>query len=141
MGLSDKLNEKIADALLEVEKQTAAVAVGLAQWQNGMRLTGSRSLQLTGGSQRLWGGSGRLVGWSLFAKGGSCEVVIRDSRVADAGDVLAAFTLVDGEDAQHWMGPTGVSFGEGLYIEETGAGVLVGAIWTGVGTAGVSTVA
>jgi hypothetical protein len=140
VGLSDKLNEKVAEALLEVEKQTAAVALGLAQWQNGARLTGARPLQVAGPSQRLWGGSGRLVGWSLFAANGPVTVLIRDSRVAGDGDVLAAFALADGEDAQQWMGPTGVSFGEGLFVEKTGAGALVGSVWTGTGTAGVGTV-
>ena len=130
MGLSDKLNERIAEAVLQVEKHAAEVAVGLAQWQNGNRLTGARPLSASDHPRR-WGGAGRLVGWSLYAKGGAVTVLMRDSRVAGDGDVLAAFSLADGEDAQLWMGPGGVSFGEGLYLDKTGAGSLVGSVWIG----------
>lgn len=130
MGISDKIAEKIAEALLEVEKHTAEVAVGLAQWQNGNRLTGARPLSASA-HPRLYGGSGRLVGWSLFASGGPVTVLVRDSRVTGDGDVLAAFSLVDGEDAQQWMGPGGISFGEGIFLEKTGAGALVGSVWIG----------
>lgn len=130
MGLSDKINDHLAEALTEVQLRSAEIAAGLAQWQNGNRLTAARPLQVNG-HPRLWGGSGRLVGWSVYAKGGPVEVLIRDSRVTGAGDVLGGFNLVDGEGDKLWLGPGGVSFGEGIFLEKTGAGALQGALWLG----------
>jgi hypothetical protein len=133
MGLiTDKIDERIAEALLEVQKHTADVAAGLAQWNNGQRLTGARPIDASR-HPRLWGGSGRLVGWSVYAKGGPVELLIRDSRVSGAGDPLAGINLVDGGNSVHWLGPGGVSFGEGLYLEVQSGSLtaLKGTIWLG----------
>jgi hypothetical protein len=133
MGIiTDKINERVAEALLEVEKQTAAVAAGLAQWQNGNRLTGARPIDASK-HPRLWGGSGRLVGWSLYAKGGPVELLIRDGRDAGTGDPLGGISLVDGGNSVHWLGPGGVSFGEGVYLDVQSGNftALRGSVWLG----------
>lgn len=130
--LNDKINERVAEALLEVEKHTAQVAAGLTQFNNGVRLTGARPLPVNSHG-RLWGGSGRLVGWSVYAKGGPVEVLVRDSRVGGAGDPLGGFNLVDGGSSSSWMGPGGVSFGEGIFLDvQSGAlTALRGTLWIG----------
>lgn len=132
MGIiTDKINDRVAEALLQIEKHAAEVATGLAQWQNGNRLTGARPLTI-GGHPRLWGAGGRLVGWSVYADGGPVTVLVRDTREADSGDVLAVIRLESGQDSQQWTGPTGVSFGWGLYLQQVaGAGKLVGSVWLG----------
>jgi hypothetical protein len=132
MGLNDKINERVAEALLEVEKHSSIIASGLTQFNRGQRLTGARSLPVTAHG-RLWGGLGRVVGWSVYAKGGPVEVLIRDSRVSADGDVIGGFNLVDGEESTQWMGPGGVSFGEGVFLDVQ-AGALAnlrGAVWIG----------
>lgn len=133
MGMLDnKINERVAEALLEVQKHTAQVAAGLTQFNNGVRLTGARPLPVNTHG-RLWGGSGRLVGWSVYAKGGPVEVLVRDSRVGGAGDPLSGFNLVDGEESAIWLGPGGVSFGEGIFLDlQAGAlTALRGSLWIG----------
>jgi len=128
VGISDKISERIADALLEVEKHTAEVAVGLAKWRNGQMLTGARALNAADHARR-WGGSGRLLGWSVKATGGAVQTLIRDGRASGDGDIIAIIDLVDGESETIPLGPDGISFGEGLYLDKTGAGSLIGAVW------------
>jgi hypothetical protein len=133
MGIiSDKINAEVAEALLEVHKSTAQVAAGLAQWQNGNRLTGARPLQINGHG-RLWGGSGRLVGWSIVSIGGPVTILIRDSRAAGNGDVLAVLDVVDTESETQWFGPGGISFGEGVFLDvQSGSlATLKGSVWLG----------
>lgn len=131
--LSDKIDGRLAEVLLEVQQHSAAIAAGLAQYQNGMRLNGARPMDASR-HPRLWGGEGRLVGWSLYAKGGPVELLIRDSRVAGAGDPLAGINLAtDGASSVHWLGPGGVSFGEGVYLEVQSGNftALRGSVWLG----------
>lgn len=133
MGIiTDKVNERVTEALLEIEQHSAQVAAGLAQWQNGMRLRGARPIDASR-HPRLWGGEGRLVGWSLYAKGGPVELLIRDARVAGTGDPLAGFNLADGEDTTQWLGPGGVSFGDGVYLDVQNGNFtnLRGSVWIG----------
>lgn len=133
MGIiSDKVNERLAEVLLEVERHTAVVAAGLTQFNNGQRLTGARPIDASR-HPRLWGGQGRLVGWSLYAKGGPVELLIRDGRDAGTGDPLGGVNLLDGGNSVHWLGPGGVSFGEGVYLDvQSGAfAALRGSVWLG----------
>jgi hypothetical protein len=137
--LNDKIDQRVAEALLEVQKHTAQVAAGLAQFNNGIRLEGARPRDASA-HQRIWGGIGRLVGWSLYAKGGPVELLIRDARVSGTGDPLAGINLADGASSVHWLGPGGVGFGDGVYLDVQGADAtsiaasfakLRGTIWLG----------
>ena len=78
----------------------------------------------------VWAGPGRLVGWSLTATTNDVTVTLRDSRDT-TGDPIATIVVKAGSDAQQWAGPGGVSFGEGLYADVSGAGTLTGAVWLG----------
>lgn len=133
MGIIDnKINERVAEALLEVQRHTAEVAAGLAQWQNGNRLNAARPLQINGHG-RLWGGRGRLVGWSVIADAGPVRVFVRDGREAGNGDVLAVIDLQATESETVWLGPGGISAGEGVFLDlQSGSlAALKGSIWLG----------
>lgn len=126
--LGDKIDEKVTNALLASERHMAEIAVGLAAFQNGHRITAARSLPVN--VARAWGGSGRVVGWSVKATGGPVTVYLRDSRDVE-GQVLAVIDLTDGQHETVSLAPGGVSFGEGLFLDKTGAGTLAGAVWLG----------
>lgn len=128
MGLGDRINDQVAEALLKVEQHSAEVASGLALFNNGQRLTAARPMNVT--AKRVWGGSGRLVGWSVKATGGPVTVLVRDSRDSE-GQVLAVIDLLDTESETVSLGTAGVSFGEGIYLDRSGAGTLIGSVWLG----------
>jgi hypothetical protein len=133
MGIiNDKIDGRLGEALLEVQQHSALIAAGLAQFQNGQRLRGARPLQINGHG-RLWGGAGRLVGWSIVSIGGPVTILIRDSTVAGAGDVLAVIDVVDTESETQWFGPGGISFGEGVFLDVQAGSLttLKGSVWIG----------
>lgn len=132
-----KIEQRIAEAtnplLLELERVRTELATGLQEFHQGTRLQGARYVGVgAGGRTMAWGGQGRLVGWSLRATGGSVTVVLRDSRT-DSGDILAMVELAAEASETIWLGPGGVSFVEGLYVEALSddGGVLQGAVWLG----------
>lgn len=133
--IADKLNDKLTEAVERVERQQAEMFMGLSEWQNGNRITGARSVTLDPAifTPRIVASPGRLVGWSMYAEGGSLKVRLRDSRSAGDGDTVAAISLTaDGSPSTHWFGPGGISFGEGLWLEKVaGTGTLIGAVWLG----------
>lgn len=127
--IEEKLTEALAHIVTAVTQQTAKLEAGLAEFQNGNRLTGARPIP-AGYRAMANNGPGRLVGWSVFADGGTVELHIRDGRDADA-DPIASLNLADGESSTVWMGPGGVSFGEALFLDRSGTGTLAGSIYLG----------
>lgn len=131
MSVTQKLLEKIVGAIERAEESVRNdVRAGLAETNRAVRLTGARYLPLPASAQLMWGGQGRLVGWSAQATGGPVRLVLRDGRDTSA-DVVAVVDLADGEHDRTWFGPGGVSFGEALYCERTGTGGITGALYLG----------
>lgn len=134
MMREDKIAAALAALPLELERIKDTLSTGLRESNNAVPLQGARYVGVgtAGGRTMAWGGSGRLVGWSLRATGGPVTVVLRDSRT-DTGDVIAYVELTDASSDTQWFGPGGISFGEGLYVQAIapGAGVIQGAVWLG----------
>ena len=125
---TDHLQAAILALPMELQRITSELRAGLAEFHNGTRITGARYI---GVNRRLaWGGTGRLVGWSVQATGGPVRCLLRDGH-DESGDVLAVIDLVDTESDNQWFGPGGISFGEALYLDVTGAGTLIGSVWLG----------
>lgn len=129
IGSSENLTAALLSIPMELERTRASLEAGLSEFHNGTRLEGARAL--TAADRKLaWGGKGRLVGWSVRAVDGPVTVVLRNGR-DEGGEPLAVIDLVDTESDTQWIGPTGVFFGEALYLDRTGAGRLEGAVWIG----------
>lgn len=134
MKFEDKIAAAIAAIPLELERVRDELTEGLQQFHNGVPLQGARYVPVGAtGRTMAWGGSGRLVGWSLRATGGPVTVVIRDARNLDSGDPFAYIELTDASSSNLWFGPGGISFVEGLYVQQVapGAGVVQGAVYLG----------
>ncbi len=136
MSWQDELRDAIAAIPLALEQVRSELSAGLGEYHNGLRLQGARAVTVgAGGRDLASAGSGRLVGWSLRATGGEVVVTLRDGR-DDSGDPLAVLEL-DGAAlgpaccSTQWIGPGGVSFVEGLYLDAAGAGTLTGSVWLG----------
>lgn len=114
---------------MELERIRSELQAGLAESHNGRPIAGARYLP-AGGRGKAWGGSGRLVGWSVRAVGGPVVLVLRDGS-QDGAEALAVLSLADGQAETMWLGSTGVSFGEALVLDRSGAGRLDGAVWIG----------
>ena len=131
---TDELVAAIAELPLAFERMGAELRVGLQAFHNGVPLQGARCVQVgaTGSTTLAWAGPGRLVGWSLRAVGGPVSVVIRDSRTS-SGDILAVIELTENQAETRWLGASGVSFVEGVYVQAVapGAGVIQGAVYLG----------
>lgn len=114
------------------EKWHNAIRAGMTETRNANRIRGSRNQPIASGG-RLATGVGRLAGWSLRSSGGAATVTIYDGIDATA-DVLAAIALApNGEPlgtAQAFMGPSGPSFAEGIFVVITGT--VVGSLYFGV---------
>ena len=128
MKLEAQLLANLAAIPLELEHVRGTLAAGLAESVEGNRLTGARPV--VAGRPLVWGGSGRLVGWSLRATGGPVTVTLRDSHDA-TGDIVAVVNIADATSQSFGVPGAGVSFGEALNATASGAGVLEGAWWLG----------
>jgi hypothetical protein len=128
--IESKLEELVADGMLQLTQRTTELAAGMQQFHASNRLTGARAIA-AGDRTLAWTGSCRLVGWSVMATGGPVTLLIRDSRYPGDGDVLAVVDLADGDTESRWMGPGGVTVGEALTLERAGAGRLVGSVYLG----------
>ena len=128
MKLEETLLANLAAIPLELAKVRGELASGLAEYAGAMRLTGARPVIAS--RPLVWGGSGRLVGWSVRATGGAVTVTLRDSRDT-AGDIVAVINVADATSQTIALPGAGVSFGEGLNATVAGAGVLEGAYWLG----------
>jgi hypothetical protein len=58
------------------------------------------------------------------------QVFLRDGRDEMGARVLAVIDLDPDQTQTVWLG-TGVSFGDGLYLQRAGGGTLQGAVWIG----------
>jgi hypothetical protein len=127
-GSDEKLQTALLAVPMEMQRIAQELRAGLAEFHNGTRITGARYVPVS--RQLAWGGSGRLVGWSVLAVDGPVTVQLRDGRDASA-DVVAIIDLVAGESETMALSGGGVAFGEALYLDASGAGRLVGAVHLG----------
>lgn len=115
---------------MELARISSELKAGLAEFHNGSRLTAARYIDVNRGPM-AWGGTGRLVGWSVRNAGAeAATLTLRNGR--DASDeALAVVELAAGEAQTVWLGPGGVHFGEALYLEVSAGAELVGAVYLG----------
>jgi hypothetical protein len=130
--IETKIEEKLGDLAGAVAdeglKTRTELSGALAQTIRGQRINGARPRAITPNAANATYG-GRLVGWSLRAAGGNVALTFRDGRDA-TGDVIAATAdLATGQAETHTVMSAGVSFTESLYVEATGTGTPVGALW------------
>lgn len=120
-----------ATVALEQAHTREAFAAGLAEFVRGQRVTGAIRRPVHGPGQ-LYTVSGRLVGWSLRAAGGTATVDLYDGH-DNTGDLLASISLAAGASDAQTMMPAGVTFADGVYADVTLAGgaTLLGAVWIG----------
>lgn len=130
MNIPDKLLEAIAQIPIAIDELRAQNEAGLAEYHNAARLRGAR--YVTAGRPLVWGGPGRLVGWSLRASGGPVLLTLHDGHDT-SGDVLATVNLATDGATSNLSFPGGVSFVESLYVETdtSSTGTLIGAWWLG----------
>jgi hypothetical protein len=136
--IESKIEEKIehigAAVSLEGERTRIAMAAGLAETRNGLRVDGAayRSIPAAGGL--VYNGTRRLVGWSARETGGTnpVNVDLYDGRSpGDFSTLVATFHLAAGDSKTTTIMPAGVSFGEGLYAVVSGGGTLSATAWIG----------
>lgn len=134
--IEDHFEHFAATVALESQRTREAFAAGLEGFVRGQRVTGAIRRPIGSGGQ-LYTVSGRLVGWSVRAAGGAATIDLYDGH-DNSGDILASFTLADGQSDHTTIMPSGVSFADGIYaavtITETVAGTpgqLLGAVWIG----------
>lgn len=75
-------------------------------------------------------GSGRLLGWSIGESAGSAAVaslIIRDG-VSASGAILAVIELAADASVTQSVGPAGIPFTDGLYVDRV-TGSTQGAVW------------
>lgn len=127
----DHLIEKLTSTVVqESEKTRLALEAGFRSSLRGTRLTGAlpRPVQANAAN---YVAPGRLVGWSIRADSGEVVLNLYDGPAPDPARFLAAIDLPTGGSQSVWLGPGGVSFVDGIYVESTGAGSPVGAVWIG----------
>jgi hypothetical protein len=130
----DKIEEKLGDLAatvsLEGDKTRTEMAAALGQSIRGLRINGARPRPISPNAANVSAG-GRLVGWSVRASGGTVALTFHDGNDA-TGDVIGATALLaDGASETHSVMPAGIAFVQSLYVEVTGTGVPVGALWFG----------
>lgn len=130
MGYVDeKLAEIGTKVEFESERTRLAFAAAMAETLKGLRIAGALSRPIAPNAVNYNAG-GRLVGWSVRALGGDILLTLRDGHDV-GGDVVATINLSTGQSSTVPLMPTGVSFVESLYVEFSGAGTPVGAVWIG----------
>lgn len=132
--LDEKIEGKLADlgaaVAVEGEKTRAGFAQAMAETIRGQRIKGARPRQITLNAANATSG-GELAGWSVRAVGGPLTLTFRDGDAG--GDVIAApATLADGQATTQPLTAAGISFVQNLYVEATGTGTAVGALWFAV---------
>jgi hypothetical protein len=131
--IETKLEHLGSAVSLEAERTRLAMAAGLKDTRNGLRVDGSayRSIPAAGGL--VYNGSKRLVGWSARETSGTnpVNVDIYDGRSpGDFSNLVATIHLDAGKSETVPIRP-GVSFGEGLFAVVSGGGTLSGTAWIG----------
>lgn len=115
-------------ASAELERIRSVLESAVAASDRGNRLQGSRALPVQAGRALLWGGSGRLMGWSLRAAGGAVTLTLRDGR-DDTADPVAVINIAADATSNHQV--PAASFNDALWLQRSGAGTLEGAVWIG----------
>lgn len=132
MSVTQKLLERIAEAVTTAgETVRSEIQAGLAQTRNGLTVRAA-ALRPVYPNTVTNAGTGRLIGWSLRETSGTNPVVVTlyDSR-DNSGDVVAQVSLAAGAVSNHGLPGAGVSFGEALFAEVTGAGTVRGPVYLG----------
>jgi hypothetical protein len=127
----EHLADRIADAVaLEGQRVRAELAAGLSDTVNGLRVTAARPAKLNPNALNATS-AGRLVGWSLRETSGGAPAVVTiyDGREAASADPIVTLPLLAGGGATQMPAATGVSFGDGLFVQVTGA--VVGSLFFG----------
>lgn len=105
----------------------------LAQSLGGVMLRGARPVPLgtaANSSSRPTSSPGRLVGWSVRETSGAAAATVRlfDGRDT-SGTLLATLQLTSGQSHQNWLGGSGVSITDALYVDITGQ--IEGSVYLG----------
>jgi hypothetical protein len=127
LGSSENLAAALLAIPMELERVRTSLEAGLAESHAGTRLEGARYLPVD--RKLAWGGKGRLVGWSVRTVDAPVTVILRNGR-DEGSEPIAVIDLGPDQAQTIWLGPTGVFFGEALYLDRTG-GDLQGAVWIG----------
>jgi hypothetical protein len=132
----DKIEHIAAAVALEGDRTRSAFAAGLAETQRSMRVDGAAYRPLPAAGGLVYGGSRRLVGWSVRETGGANPVSVDLYDGVDAGAVdptrlVATFTVAAGGSLSHHAMPAGVAFVDGLFAVVSGTGLLRGALHIG----------
>lgn len=132
--VEDKIEEKLGHLATAVaedgQKTRLAFAQAMAETVRGLRVAGSLPRPIVGNAVN-YSAAGRLVGWSVRAQGGEVVLNLYDGIAPDPSRYLGAIDLASGASQTVSMMPAGVSFVDSLYVESTGAGTPVGAVWIG----------
>ena len=134
--VEDKLEHVAATVALEGARTRSEVAAGLAETQRGQRIDGASYRPLPTAGGLVYGGSRRLVGWTVRETGGANPVSVDLYDGADAGAVdpsrlVATFTVAAGGAVAHHAMPAGIAFVDGLFAVVSGTGLLRGAVHLG----------
>jgi len=130
VGLGEHLVEKLTSTIVqEAEKTRDALSAGFRASVRGQRVQGALSRPVYPNAVN-YSGAGRLVGWSIRATGGEVVLNLYDGPAADPDRYIGAVDLAAGT-SQTIAIPHGVSIVEQLFVESTGAGTPVGALWIG----------
>lgn len=128
--IEDAIARLGADLEKGAEQWRDEFRAGFSQFANGVRLQGCRVLPLRGAL--LYGGPGRLVGWSLRNDHATEAAVItlRDGRSNDddVAPPVAVLTIAAGDTSN--LTVPGASITEALWLQQDG-GTLVGAVYLG----------
>lgn len=130
MSTTDRIADRLGELFaLQGDRIRDEIRAGLQETSNALRLRGARNRPLYPDAL-VWGGPGRLVGWSIRATGGAVSVTLHDGRDT-AGEVLAVIDVPAGESTQGALPGGGVSITEALYADVSGAGAVQGSIYLG----------
>lgn len=137
--VEEALIQTLAAVPLEFERHRTMLETGLQRFANGMRINGSRVVQMPAGmpaagtTSLLWGGPCRVVGWSIRAKGGAAVVNFRDGRDTAApfvGTVELEAPGSAGSTSNPWFGAAGATALDALSLEVE-SGAVVGCVYLG----------
>lgn len=102
--------------------------------KNSLPVKGALALPIgvaTNAKTVLSNSAGRCVGWSIKEATGAAaaELDLLDGTNVD-GNLLFPITLAAGESSREWFGPSGISFGVGLFTQLV-SGSVTGTVWIG----------
>lgn len=102
----------------------------LDQFADGLRVRGARALDVSK-RQMIWGGRGRLMGWTLRGINATVAVNLHDGR-DNSGQLIGTVSVglnSAWNQSSVWFGPGGVHFGEALFLDLIGTGTVSGAVY------------